>query len=149
MDLKNLAAVIVAVTAMGTAIGACVHKQPEDAARAGYLELTKAILDSQEARKQDHEDLVALSKAFGEYVKGHESIVTAVPAPSVEPPLPIPFIGPPAPPSTGTPAPTKFYPSKPGEVSHVLAAAPSAAPAPPLVRPLMKVAPPKKFDSLL
>lgn len=132
MDLKNLAALVVAASALVTAVGACLHRPPEDAARAGYVELTRAILDAQAAQKQDHEDLAAISKAFADYTRSHESLVTAVQAPPGNAPL----------------RPNPAIPT-PGTVTHVVSAAPSAAPAPPVVRSLPKMQGLKQFDALL
>ena len=56
-DLTGYAALIVAMTGLGTALW---RKPPEDAAKAGYMELTTAILDVQAATKKNNEDTVAL-----------------------------------------------------------------------------------------
>jgi hypothetical protein len=101
------AALIVAITGLVTVF---VHKPTEDAARAGYLELTTAILESQAETKKNHDDIVALRSFLEDYTRGHVSIVTPIPtSPSSLPPV--------------------------GVVGRVLAEAPSAAPAPPPIAP--------------
>lgn len=133
MDLKNLAALVVAAAGLITSVGAFMHKPPEVAARAGYLELTTAILDVQAGTKANHDDLVALHAYLDGYVKSHESIVTPIPS--------------------GPVAVYPTYTAKPGEspgvVTHVLSSAPSAAmpPPPPAAPPVSHT--PKAFDSLL
>jgi hypothetical protein len=73
--LKGWAAIILAVGGLCTAVGAVVRKPPEEAARAGYVELTKAILDSQENERKNHEDVAALRLYLDGYVRSHETLV--------------------------------------------------------------------------
>ena|SRR5271154_4582931 len=72
---KNTAAIIIAITGLITAVSAFVHKPEETGARAGYLELTKAILDTQDLTKKNQDDLLALHGYLDGYIKSHESIV--------------------------------------------------------------------------
>lgn len=145
MDLKNLAALVVAAAGLITSVGAFMHKPPEVAARAGYLELTTAILDVQAGTKANHDDLVALHAYLDGYVKSHESIVTPIPSVAT---FDSGFTVP-----SGPVAVYPTYTAKPGEspgvVTHVLSSAPSAAmpPPPPAAPPVSHT--PKAFDSLL
>jgi hypothetical protein len=107
-DLSGYAALIVALTGLGTALW---RKPPEEAAKAGYIELTTAIIESQAAEKQNHEDIVALRTYLENYSNGHEAVVTPVPTASTA--VPRPFVA---------PAPTTV-------VVHAIA---SAAPPPPI-----------------
>lgn len=130
-DWKGYAAMIVAVTGVLTA---WFHKQPEDAAKASYIELTKAILESQEAERKNHEDLVALSASFESYINSHTVIETTVATP----------VDAGAPPETWVAAPVK--PPVP-KVVHVVAPPSSAAPVP-SIAPLKPPAAPKSVDSI-
>jgi hypothetical protein len=124
--LKGIAAVTLSAAALVTALATASRRPPEDAARAGYLELTKALLDVQAVERQNHEDVVALRKYVDEYTREHEVLTVPVqPAYSGVPQAALP-----------PPAIVRAY------------AAPSASP-PPAIAPLGPPAAPKKFDSLL
>lgn len=123
-SLRGWAALVLACAGLVTAAGTALRKPPEDAARAGYLELTKAILDSQAAEKQNHEDLVALRAFLDAYTKGHEVVVAPV-----TPPLPSP-------------------PVDAGAAQLVHASAPASANPPPHVTPLPPPRLVRAFDSL-
>lgn len=111
---KNAVSLIVALSGLATAIGALVHRPPEDAAKAGYVELTTVILESQAAEKKNHDDLVALRAYLESYVKSHEAVVTTLPpAPGMAARMPSP------PPAL--------------ETTHVVSASPPSAPVPPPV----------------
>ena len=139
-DLSGYAALLVAVTGLITVF---VHKPTEDAAKAGYMELTTAILETQAVEKQNHEDIVALHTFLEGYVKEHASLVTEVPTaststavPFLPPPHPV-FAHPmshPAPPATGS-ASAVPAPSPVPEAVTVVAVAPSSAPRPPAPAP--------------
>jgi hypothetical protein len=73
----SLTALVVAVASLVTVF---VHKPPEDAAKAGYIELTTVLIETQAAEKQNHEDVVALRGYLEAYVGGHTSFVTPIPA---------------------------------------------------------------------
>lgn len=123
--LRGLAAVILAVGALVTAVATALKKPPEDGARAGYLELTKSILDTQAEVKQQHEDLVDLRRYVESYTKEHEVLTVPVqPADAGTPQSALP-----------PPAIVRTF------------AAPSAKPPPPIA-PLRAPAAPRKFDSL-
>src|ERR1700677_1794830 len=87
-DLKGWAAIIVAVTGVVTAV---VHRPPEDAAKASYIELTAAILQLQDADRKHQADLEAQRAFLDSYVHSHEAVITIS---SASPP--------PAPPPTAT-----------------------------------------------
>lgn len=78
-DLSGYAALIVAVTGFITVF---VHKPPEEAAKAGYIELTTAILATQAAEKQNHDDIVALRTYLESYTTSHTVVQTPEPATS-------------------------------------------------------------------
>lgn len=79
-ELRGWAALAIALGGLTTALGAVIRKPPEEGARAAYLELTKSILDSQAAERQNHEDILALRGFVESYAKGHEVIVAPVDA---------------------------------------------------------------------
>jgi hypothetical protein len=126
-DWKGYAAMLGAVTALLTA---WFHRQPEDAAKAGYIELTEGILDCQHASIKNHEDLVALSESLQNYIKEHTVIETPLPATSASMPPEAPSASPP----------------KPPKVVHVVAPA-SAAPVP-AIAPLNTQRAPKNVDKI-
>lgn len=113
-DLSGYAALIVAMTGLITVF---VHRPPEDAAKAGYIELTTAILASQAAEKQNHEDIVTLRTYLEDYATAHTSVVTPVSATSAV-----------------TPKNTWVTPASPAKppVVVLVTPAPSAAPPPPI-----------------
>lgn len=73
--IRSYAAVLLAVAALVTAL----RPQPEDAAKASYLELTKAILETQEESKSNREDLEKLRKFVAEYVEQHKVVAIETP----------------------------------------------------------------------
>lgn len=127
-DWKGYAAMILAVTGLVTAI---FHKQPEDAAKTGYMELTTAILLSQEAERKNHEDVMAVREYLDTYIKSHESVITpvAVDAGALVPLQRIPIVA-------------------PGAITFVRSAAPADAAAPPAIVPLKQAARPRSVDSI-
>jgi len=128
---KHIPAIIIAITGLITAVGACIHKPEETGARAGYLELTKAILDTQEQVRKNQDDLLALRTYLDEYVKSHESIVTSATAVL-----------------TDAGAPILPPPGKPGVVTHVISVAAATSKPPPAPASAMKPLQIRSFDSL-
>lgn len=142
-QLKGLAAVLMGVAAIVTSVAAYTRKEEEPGARAGYGELTAALLAVQATERQNHDDLVALHTFVEEYTKSHEAIITQVPIAGPPPSgaAPTPPAGPTVPSHPGAPAV--------GQVSRVLSMAPAHAPAPPVVHPLPPPpAAPRAFDAL-
>ena len=87
LDLKNLAALVVAVAGLATSVGALVHRPPEDAAKASYEELVSVIVENQAAQRRDHDDLVALREFVDQYARGHQVLLSPLPpAPNQERP---------------------------------------------------------------
>ena len=124
-NVKHLTGLVIALSGLITAVAAFMHKPEETGARAGYLELTKAILDTQEITKKNQDDLLALHGYLDGYVKSHESIVTSTTAVMTDAGIP-----------------------KPGVVARVITvAAPSSKPppAPAPTKILMKI---RNYDSL-
>ena len=74
----QITALIIALTSLITAVGAIIHRPTEDAAKAGYIELTKAILESQEAERKNHDDLMAMRTYLDGYTHSHEAVMTTV-----------------------------------------------------------------------
>jgi hypothetical protein len=126
-NTKGIAAVLIALAGLVTAFGAVLHKPPEDAARAGYLELTKAILDVQAVEKQNHDDLEALREYVRGYTREHDVVTT------------------PLAPASSSPAAPMVPVAKP-VVVH--ASAPASASPPPIIAPLRPPAVPRNFDHL-
>jgi hypothetical protein len=125
-DWKGYAAMVGAIAALVTA---WFHRQPEDAAKASYLETSEAILDCQRASIKNHEDLTALHEYIDSYVKEHTVIEVPVPTGEAVPQTPAPL-----------------SPPKPPKVVHVVAPA-SAAP-PPSIAPLMEQRAPRSVDKI-
>ena len=101
-----------------TALGVALHKPAEDGARAGYMELTRSILDMQDGQRKTHDDVLALRMYLDNYVKAHEVIVipmTTTDAGAI---------------TEGPPRPSP----SPGPATHVMAYG-SAAPPPPMAAP--------------
>ena len=116
-DLSGYAALIVAVTGLGTALW---RKPPEEAAKAGYIELTTAIIETQTAEKQNHDDILALRGYLDSYTRDHTVVQTPVPVTSST-----------APQGAWTALP--LYPPKPPAVIRVTA--PASATPPPTIAP--------------
>jgi hypothetical protein len=73
--VKSWAAVLLAAAALVTAL----RPPPEDAAKAGYLELTKAILETQEETRTNHEDLEKLREFVADYAEQHKVVSIETP----------------------------------------------------------------------
>jgi hypothetical protein len=122
-SLRGYAALLLAAAGLVTAVGAVF--KPEEGARAGYLELTKSILETQAEVRQQHDDLERLRQYVEGYTREHE--VLTVPVQPADAGVPQSALPPP---------------------SIVRAfAAPSAVPPPPIA-PLRPQAAPRRFDSL-
>ena len=117
-DLSGYAALIVAVTGLVTVF---VHRPPEEAAKAGYIELAAAVIESQAASKQNHEDIVGLRAYLDNYMKGHEAVVTPVASTVVT--------------LTTPPPPGRMRPAAPPAATSVVVQAVASAPPPPSIAP--------------
>jgi hypothetical protein len=140
-DWKGYAAMLGAVTALLTA---WFHRQPEDAAKAGYIELTEGILDCQHASIKNHEDIVALSESLQSYIRGHTVIETTV-APAATGAAPV-DAGAPSEQWLSAPTVSQGSSGKPKIVSVV--APPSSAAPVPSIAPLTLPKAPKSVDKI-
>jgi hypothetical protein len=135
-DWKGYAAMVMAVLAVISTF----RKQPEDGAKAGYIELTTAILESQAAERKNHEDLIAMREYLEDYIREHEAVVVPVPTASsaASPPGPKP--------EPLTPAPPAWQGSsaKP-TIVHVT---PISSAVPPPIAPLINPKQPKNVNAI-
>jgi hypothetical protein len=151
--LRSWANIIATSTALLTAAIAVIKPQDQTVAKNSYEQLKTSIEQTNEAVKQNHEDMVALHN----YLQGYFAGAPAFAPPPISSSAPIP--PPPPPPATVSkkppPAPaattTITFNTAPASMATVLAYAPAApSPAFPLP-PVSSAAPPPtppSFDSV-
>ena len=144
-DLKGLAAILLAVASLVTAVGAVVRPRPEPEAKSGYEEIAKSLLDVQAQAKQDHDDLEALHGFVQAYIESHKVVTVETapaPTPSASATAARNDLAPSGLPASSAAGPTALY-SK----MAVVMAAPSSA-VPPPIAPLHDQRKPKNADAV-
>jgi len=77
-NLKHLAALIAAVAALLTAIGAFIHKPPEEDAKTAFDALSRDMEKLSAGTTQNHDDIVAMHNYLDGFIRARELGTTAV-----------------------------------------------------------------------
>jgi hypothetical protein len=77
-NLKHFAALIAAVAALLTAIGAFIHKPPEEDAKMAFDVLSKDMERLSAGTTQNHDDIVAMHNYLDGFIRARELGSTAV-----------------------------------------------------------------------